>query len=516
MDTRRAVEAEYAALHGLTSEELATLRELLPYISRNVEEQQRGDGPPDENECCRFRYKAAEARYGRMKALVCASLEAQMRLKSRVSGQLVAETMRELGLGDADAVDAILGQRSIDESLRRQMVDEMHRLVCELKPTAALEGGAIRCESDIDLAMAQGKIFALELELNRLNDKAFEDDERLRECEDVFDRMLKLMPKPAADEPMVHRRFHPMATCSDSACQGYARRLRSGLRQSVAEAYVHDRNRRIHGHFRQYVEPLERLRLEKDREIGRLRFELARLERASGRMSADVSLGQLDMAIVCRKLEMDSLGAQAQRMREQIQELACERDRWHAAVQAEQGALREAEARIDENRNVHALLELQIQAFGVKKAEFERLAAQVEGLRRGGDGGAGRTKDDDDDAGGGGGFEEESHHRDPSGGGEKRAKQAPYLVRSGKQAVCCREGMIFVLCSCKEEVQRGGLEQHVAEAHGKALLCPHGCGFFIPASRPGRQTDMARHVQGRACAERMREIRRLEEEEGCV
>jgi len=27
---------------------------------------------------------------------------------------------------------------------------------------------------------------------------------------------------------------------------------------------------------------------------------------------------------------------------------------------------------------------------------------------------------------------------------------------------------------------------------------------------------MARHVQGRACAERMREIRRLEEEEGCV
>lgn len=518
-DRLRAVEAEYAALRGLTREDLETLSELVPCIAREEERMHEGvdRGTGDaENECYRLRYEAAEARYGRMKALVCASLEAQMRLKARINGQLAVETLQELGLGDSAAVGALLGQRTLDESQRRETVDELWRLVRELRPDE--RATMRRSEADVELAVAQQKIFALELELNRLNDKVFEDDERVRECEDVLERiMFRPSRPPAADESAaVPRRFHPMVTCAELACQSYARRLRSGLKQAVAEAYVRDRNVRIHGHVRSCVESAERLRFEKDREIHRLRFELARLERATGQWSADVTLEHLDAAVVLKKLELDSLGAQAQRMREETQALITERDRWRAALQAEQGALREAEARVEEARSLRARMELR--ALETDEAEFERLAARMEGFNRVGDPldeedrGPGRRRGPQDEAA-------SCDDEEDDDGGGKRARSTVCAVKKGGRrkptGVCLRDGGIVVpCCRCKEEVPLREMERHAADAHGGALLCPNGCGFFIPSTRPGRQTDMVRHIKGQACLERLREIRRLEKEDG--
>ena len=115
-------------------EDLETLAELIPFVSRDDANQVARPVPTASVEqvqqCYRARFEAAEARYGRMKALVCASLEEQMRLRSQICGQKVMEEMRCL---NQNQKDFLLGNRSAHESARREMVRHVWELLEQMR-----------------------------------------------------------------------------------------------------------------------------------------------------------------------------------------------------------------------------------------------------------------------------------------------------------------------------------------------------------------------------------------------
>jgi hypothetical protein len=178
----------------------------------------------DEQKCYRLRYEAAERRYDRMKGEMNMAIERQKQLE-----------LQSVVCNHADI--------TTDASLRAE------------------------------LAVAKQRIIALELECNRLNsnERLFENEERVRECEDVFDEILG---RRHEETDGLHSKHHPATLCKNEACQNYARRMRSVFRQTVAEACAKERNERVNGYFHRKVEPLEKLRAEKDNEILKLRMML--------------------------------------------------------------------------------------------------------------------------------------------------------------------------------------------------------------------------------------------------
>jgi len=536
-EKRRALESEYAAHIGLTREDLETLAELVPFVSRD-EIRPRDHLDTEETEkCYRARFEAAEQRYGRMKALLCASLEAQMRLRSEQRGRFVVESLRDLGLGDHMAVETILGQKSLNESSRRQMVEQIWELACELK--RAKEEIAVlskRClqlpetmevesadDTVSELAAARKRIAALDLELNRLNEKSFSDDERVRECEDVFDRILG---RTQADSDGVHPKYHPMTTCQDPKCQNYAKRLRNGLKQAVAEAYVRERSVRIHGYFRYQVEPLERLRLEKDREIESLRFQLKRLEHATS--SENVTIEELDMEKVIRKVEIDTLSMSIKKLKDENRTLAAERDRWSGVIVGLQEDVRCAEATIEECRSTKARLQMEMEAFESRKPELEQLIAQLEQFKTTGilaayqDQLLAMDKVTQEISMAQKCLEElqqeaESYNVEDTTMEDATAKKpSSFLIKNGSPIYSLdSQGGILVLCKCDKQVALDGMREHVASEHTAdvkkpGIICPSGCGYFVAWDRSG---DMGKHVKGQACAERVKEIQRLLKQE---
>ena len=117
------------------------------------------------------------------------------------------------------------------------------------------------------------------------------------------------------------KRFHPVPVCSDYRCQAFIQRLRSGIRQSVADAFIRDRVARINGFFRRTVEPVERVRAEKDREISALRLRLKRLEQAACMTSAEAEAVQLDERIVEMRLRAEDLRSEGARLGHEVAEL---------------------------------------------------------------------------------------------------------------------------------------------------------------------------------------------------
>ena len=408
--------AEFAKLHGLTVEELETIAELAPFVSR-----EKGSAPvtlPDT--CYRTLYEEAETRYNRMKALMCASLEAQMRIRSRWEGKLVVKTLRELGLGDDEEVDAILGQRSMTESSRRKLVSELFALSSELKSVreenARLEEMNRRLRGEqsevfaddevdprgaisdaVELAVTRERAFVLELELNRLNDFRFEDEQRLREWQSALDAS-----DPPTESGPLPKRFHPVPVCSDYRCQAFLQRLRSGIRQSVADAFIRDRVARINGFFRRTVEPVERVRAEKDRDISALRLRLKRLEQAACMTSAEAEAVQLDERIVEMRLRAEDLRSEGARLGHEVAELkvgglkfgsvaSCliivcfqaERDRIRAVLDSLRADEEEMRKMLEGQRAVKAQVELALEIFEKQKRDVDFYMRRMEKYENG-------------------------------------------------------------------------------------------------------------------------------------
>ena len=539
LEKRRAVESEYAAMIGLTREDLETLAELVPLVSRDRVTSAANSGSLKEETCYRARFEAAEQRYARMKALVCASLEAQMRLKSEQKGRFVVETLRELGLGDRMEVETILGQRSLDESSRRHMVEQIWELVSELqcakKEIVELSKRCVglpepmqqeespnKVNDDIasELAAARKRIAALDMELNRMNEKSFEDDERVRECDDVYDRIMGLDQQ--IDSDGVHPKYHPMTTCADPACQNYARRLRNGLKQAVAEAYVRERSVRIHGYFWYQVEPMERLRIEKDREIESLRFQLKRLEHATCQSSENVTVEQLEMEKVIRKVEIDTLEMGIKKLKDESRILAAERDRWSGKIACMQEDVRDAEAIIAESQSAKARMQLDAELFETRKAELETLVKQIEEFQKGGMASVYRERVNAVEK-----LKKEietmeerlaalqEEYEEETGGEEMTdgVKKKTSLSTRKHEPSLNDNGEIQIWCKCKQWVVLSDLQSHIEIEHtpeGKkpGTQCPNGCGYFVDGNH---SSDMNKHTSSQACADRVAEIQRLRE-----
>ena len=535
MQPLQSLEAEYASLRGLTPEDLETLAELLPFTARRASASQPEPSVPSEvvQKCYRARFEAAETRYGRMKALVCASMEEQMRLRAQIRGQAVVAGYAAL----PEARRAfLLEERTMDECMRREMIKSVWELMEELKRVKEenaklsehnqrLRSGVACVGMDLDsppeprrptialeaeLIAARQRISALDMELARLDAKKFDEDEYVRECEDVFDCVLGRVR--LEQDSGYHPRFHPMATCSDEACRNYARRLRCGLKQAVAEAYVRERSERIHGHFRFHVEPLERLRLEKDEEIERLQLRLKRLERVSCVTTAEaegMQLEQVSVQVVLKRSELDTARRELRAVHEECQRLDGERGRLEAGLECLKERLREAEATIDEGKRVRDVIkaermrmEMESEALGrvreridrfmsgdtaiaydEQRFAFERLEREIEVLKERKAELMAESEESDDDS------EEESVVEPPRRGRVRKTD----------------EGAIVILCG-DTEVPLDGLEQHAAQFYGASTFCPRGCGYFVPSRRAN---EMAKHVTTRACAARVQEIERL-------
>ena len=213
------------------------LLELVRYIAAPDEEIDQSSRFPDtlnSEKIYRLRFEAAEIRYAQMKALVCASVEKQMKLEAELKSTQFVDTMQDTPTIMWDLMTELKSAKSevirlseMNRCLRSGLPMTMPPPVLPVKSNAKLQA---------DLISAQNQIIALDMELARMNDLRFEDDERIREYEDVIDRILG--HEYEVDMTAVHPRFHPMSTCSDPACKNYAKRLRKGMRQAVAEVRV--------------------------------------------------------------------------------------------------------------------------------------------------------------------------------------------------------------------------------------------------------------------------------------
>lgn len=220
---------------ALSNHELQILRDLIPYVSH-----EEGMIPVicDEHGY-RMLYEASEARYSRMKALVRASVEKQAQMAIQLEQARAGILLRELDIQISEPQAAALWEtanelrRIKEENLRLKEMNQSLRSGLVIKVSPEIAHAAVQSRKlEAELLAAKQQISAMDLELLRMSDQRFEDDERLREYEDVL-RQFSGVEADASEEH--HPRFHPITTCKDLACRAYARRLRNGLRQAVAE-----------------------------------------------------------------------------------------------------------------------------------------------------------------------------------------------------------------------------------------------------------------------------------------
>jgi hypothetical protein len=129
---------------------------------------------------------------------------------------------------------------------------------------------------------------------------------------------------------------------------------------------------------------MERLRIEKDREIESLRFQLKRLEHATCQSSENVTVEQLEMEKVIRKVEIDTLEMGIKKLKDESRILAAERDRWSGKIACMQEDVRNAEAIIEESLSAKARMQLDAELFETRKAELETLVKQIDEFQKGG------------------------------------------------------------------------------------------------------------------------------------
>jgi chromosome segregation ATPase len=436
-----------------------------------------------------LRFEAAEARYGRMKALVCASLEKQESLQSELSSMQISNLATDMGIAGTEGAAALWETLNELKTARAEVckLTEMNRCLRHGVPMEVPAVCVVRdCKLEGELLATRQQMARLELELVRLNDQHFEIEERLREYEDVVDRILG--QEHVAPDP-VHPRFHPMATCSSPACQNYAKRLRNGMRQAVAEAYVRDRNVRIHGHYQQKVKPLEQLRLEKDEQIRQLRLRLVRLECATLRSADDV--GVVNEAMAAAVSELEQLKSEADAMRVEGTALRGRKEVLIAELRGLQMEVEDARDLIDESREKRSLCKAEVQCLEKERERAERAWDRVQSFL-GGQMGVDFSR-----------MEQECQAL------ERKLEALQQRVREEEEdeddaPVKRVGGVVFIKCRCGQSVPHDEIGAHILHAHSSQMPCAGHCGFFSGDSR-----EMHVHFNSQECFERTAAIQRL-------
>lgn len=475
------------------------LSDLVHHISCDVQPSAVAPTTPCAENCfSRLRFEAAEARYGRMKALVCASLErlAQAeRAAPGVSGLM--ENLRINGADNATVVWNTLNELKVAKEEIAKLKEMNHCLRSNAPMEMPLPMVVRDCKVECELQVARQQIGMLELELVRMSDQQFEIEERVREYQDVIDNLLG--QEHTAVDP-VHPRYHPISTCSSAACQNYAKRLRSGLRQAVADAYVRDRNVRIHGHCQTVIRPLEALRAEKDGQIRELQSRLARLECVTLRSADDVAAVNEEVAkAVC---ELEQVKAETNTIRTERDELQKQRGALLGQIQGLQLDIQEAKAILDEAKERSSLCKAEMHCLEKERERAQRVWERVQSFM-GGQMGAEYDRMLQEYQT----MERRLGVMREQGAQEEQADQmvqddAP-IKQVGKT--------VFITCKCGQSVPADDIGRHIISAHRakdkeEIVACPHGCGFFAASVK-----EMVAHVGGADCVERVRAIKRLKE-----
>jgi hypothetical protein len=384
------------------------------------------------------------------------------------------------------------------------------------------------------------QVIALELECNRLQSdgRRFEEDERLRECEDVFDQIIGRERQD--NESTTLHRFHPMGTCKDPACMAYARRLRGGFKVAITEAYVRERVVRVNGLVRQFFEPLETLREHKDAEIRALRERILRFEQ-SLRMTSEeadgVQLRSVSLALLNKAAELDSLKLEcaaferefskrrglivrlmaeeeslkedAKTLRLEMQGLAEERQLTIGVI----NDFRAEQSKLQQMRVDATTTQAGQQSVRVRRHQQQSTALEVEVGNLRIERNAALTADPDD--GPGGPVDSAPPSADTSVltfaaaiSGGKRPRTGP-----SHSIVPGPNGTPLILCQCRRYLPLDAMEAHARLAHRvqdgssrQAFVCPSGCGYLVVGLR---EECLNGHSASGECARRRGEIARL-------
>ena len=348
----------------------------------------------------RFRFEAAEERYAKMKARVHELEEQQQYLVSQTAFVQNVHLLRDVPCNPAmwDLISELKTARSeierlsdINRSLRTGVAVTMP------EPAPMTATSVIRLEAE--LATAVRKIGFMDMELARMNDLRFEDDLLMREYEAAWDCLVGR--EAAVDTSPIPSRFLPVPMCQDASCKAYVGRLRNGMRQAVAEvrlnvgcdclctqtchpqAYVRDRGVRIHGFFRQHVQPLEQLRAEKDAEIECLRLRLARLECASFRTAGGVDPGEVDAELVAAVMKLERMRTEQAALTEECDTLRAKKSELAMELAGLQAEVEEARHFIDESSEKHGLCMAATHMLEREKREAERIWRQIKQFKEG-------------------------------------------------------------------------------------------------------------------------------------
>jgi hypothetical protein len=583
-----SVDKSFAILHGFSLDTLRVLVDLAPQLSAKESSDLSSSHPasaiPNGEKaqvCYRLRFEMAEKRYSLMKGLWNASLATQKRMEGDLTALHMVESISRMGLEhDCSAVLRSMRQAVGEKSVLDEMAALTGRLEAtekqsqtlihmnrELRSCVALKDAdevPVVTPSDVTVALLTAEVetlrkhvIALELECARLQSDSnrFEQDERLRECEDVFDVMLgrerqdyidSVTGESSSGLGAVLSRYHPVATCQNRACVAYAKRLRGGFQVAVSNAYARERAVRINGFIRQWAEPLETLRAQKDFELRVLRERICRFEQSTRMTSEEadmvelraVSIQILDKASELANLKADcaQLEREYTRRRGVVAKLVTEENDLKDALE---DARHEIQALTEERqltisvtndfRVEYAKLEKLraeitlfqsgkvAEEFYKQKQDAANLTIEIENLRIERDQAKAGEEPDEVVLGVFGGPSSSSRVAAagvvPSGvlatvgesGGGKRAKKS-----HGPDIFPAPDGTVILKCRCGDFVPIKAFGAHVQTKHSNQskhpLLCSAGCGIFV-VNRP--MSDLEKHRLSGECAQRVAAIRRL-------
>lgn len=466
--------------------QLSILSDLTQHLSCEEESE-----PLDRGESYyKFRFEAAEARYGRMKALVCVSLQKQEHLQHELLIAGISNLMTDLSISGSDSATALLNALHELKEAKAEIrkLNELNRCL-RGEEVKALPSVVVLRDANVEgeLLAARRQISAMDLELVRMSDQQFEIEERLRESQDVIDHLLGIEHTTA--EP-VHPRFHPINACPIAACQNYTKRLRNGLRQAVADAYVRDRRVRLHGHFQHIVRPLEEHHVKQEEMIRELRLRLARLECATLRSADDVSEVNEEKAKAVAELER--LKVEANAVRAECEALQGRRTNLRAEVHGLQQEIGEAKELIDECNEKRRLCTAEIQCLENERARAERVWDRMQDFQNG------QMALEFDRM-------QREYQKLEHELGVARQQMQELKNEDDTSPVKRVRGVVFITCKCGESVPADEINQHILRAHpGGVVVCPRGCGFFAKD-----HSEMRVHACSKECSDRAGAIKRL-------
>lgn len=448
----------------------------------------------------KLRFEAAETRYTRLKTLVNVSLEKQAMLQAELKTFEISNLMVDLQIGAAEEGSAVLWNTLTELKAAREEIQKLTEMNHCLQNERPMKIPSIIVLRDAcvegELQAARRQISALDLELVRMSDQQFEIEERVREYQDVIDHLLgneQVVPEP------VHPRYHPIAEGSSAACQNYIKRLRNGLRQAVADAYVRDRRVRLHGYFQQVVRPQEELIAEKNQRIRELLLRLARLECATLRSAEDVST--VDETKARLVAETEQLKWDIERMHSECDALRERKDRLTTELQGLQAEIEEARLTIDESSEKRILCKAEMQRLENERERAEQVWERIQRFL-GGQTGAEFEKMQRE-------YQRLEHELEILQLSVQETKDSKEKEKQEHSSVKRIDGVVFIQCRCGQSVSAEEIGQHITDTHeaqyeGNLLQCPRGCGFFAVNVK-----EMSSHLYDPLCLDKVNAIKRL-------